>query len=60
MYNNNQMEMTDTKVYQTNVHSGIPQSTLLMWGQEKNPRKQKPRKSRLLSNTKGEKNRIDF
>ena len=27
--------MPDTKVYQTNVHTGIPQSTLLMWGQEK-------------------------
>ena len=60
MYNNNQMEMTGTTFYQTNVNTGIPQSTLLMWGQEKKTRKQKPRKLRLPSSTKGEENRIEL
>ena len=38
-------------------NTGIPGFTLLMWGHIKK-RKQKPRKSRLLSSTKGEENRI--
>ena len=39
--------------------TGIPRFTLLMWGQIKKKRgKQKPCKSRLLSSTKGEENRI--
>ena len=40
--------------------TGIPRFTLLMWGLKKKPRKQKPRKSRLLSSTKGEENRIEL
>ena len=36
--------------------AGIPRFTLLMWGHIKKPRKQKPRKSRLLCSTKGEEN----
>ena len=44
----------------TQVNTGIPQFTLLMWGHIKNCGKRKPRKLRLLSSTKGEKNRIEF
>ena len=39
--------------------TGIPRFKLLMWGHVKKPRKRKPRKSRLLSSTKGEENRIE-
>ena len=43
--------------------AGIPWFTLLMWGHKnmkRKPQKQKPRKSRLLSSTKGEENMIDY
>ena len=40
--------------------SGNPRFTLLMWGHIKNRGKQKPRKSKLLSITKGEENRIEL
>ena len=40
--------------------TGIPRFTLLMWGHIKNRGKQKLRKSRLLSSTKGEENRIEL
>ena len=40
--------------------TGITRFTLLMWGHIKKPRKQKPRKLRLLSSTKGEENRIEL
>ena len=39
-------------------NTSIPQFTLLMWGLKK--KKRKPRKSRLLSSTKGEENRIEI
>ena len=39
--------------------TGIPQCMLLMWDTNKKPQKQKPRKSRLLSSTKGEEKRIE-
>ena len=42
------------------VGTGIPRFTLLMWGHTKKPQKQKPRKTRLLSNPKGEENRIEL
>ena len=42
------------------IHTGVPQFTLLMSGHQKKPRKQKPRKSRSLSSTKGEENRIEL
>ena len=38
--------------------TGIPRFMLLMVGQKKKPQKHKPRKSRLLNSTKGEKNRL--
>ena len=40
--------------------SGNPRFTLLMWGHIKNHGNQKPRKSKLLSITKGEDNRIEL
>ena len=43
-----------------NLHAGIPRFTLLMWGHIKKCGKRKPRKSRLLSSTKGEENRIEL
>ena len=51
------------------VNTGIPQFTLLitiyktlllMWGHIKKHGMQKPRKSRLLSSTNGEKNRVEL
>ena len=39
---------------------GIPRFTLLLWGHQKEMRKKKRRKSRLLSSTKGEENRIEL
>ena len=41
-------------------NTGIPRSTLLMWGHIKKPRKAKTGKSRLLSSTKGEENKIEL
>ena len=41
-------------------YTGIPRFTLLMWGHTQKMWKQKPRKSRLLSSTKGEGNRIEL
>ena len=40
--------------------TGILRFTLLMWGHIKNCGKQKPRKSRVLSSTKGEENSIEL
>ena len=40
--------------------TGIPRFTLLMWGHIKKRGNRKPRKSRLLSSTKGEENRIEL
>ena len=40
--------------------TGIPRFTLIMWGHTKKTWKQKPRKSRLLSSTKGEETRIEL
>ena len=43
------------------IATGIPQYTLLMWGtHKKNRGKRELRKSRLLSSTKGEENRIEL
>jgi hypothetical protein len=42
------------------VSTGIPRFMLLIGGQIKKHGKRKPRKSRLLSNIKGEENRIEF
>ena len=42
------------------ISTGIPRFMLLMWGLKKKPRMQKPRKSWLLSSTKGEENRIEL
>ena len=42
------------------MSTGIPRFTLLMWGHIKNPQKQKPYKSRLLSGPKGEENKIEL
>ena len=39
--------------------TGVPRFTLLMWGHTKKMWKQKLRKLRLLSSTKGEENRIE-
>ena len=41
-------------------NTGIPRLMLLMWGHRKKNAKQKQRKSRLLSSTKGEENRIEL
>ena len=41
-------------------NTSIPRFTLLMWGLKKKTRKQKPRKSRLLSSTKVEEIRIEL
>ena len=41
-------------------YTGIPRFTMLMWGHKKKMWKQKPRKSRLFSSTKGEENRIEL
>ena len=44
-----------------NEHStGIPRFTLLMWDTNTNPGSQNLQKSRLLSSTKGEENRIEI
>ena len=40
--------------------TGIPRFMLVMWGHIKARRKQKLRKFRLLSGTKGDENRIDI
>ena len=40
--------------------TGIPRFTLLMRGHIKRTQKQKPRKSKLLSSTKGEEDRIEL
>ena len=41
--------------------TGIPRLTLLMWGHtHKKMQEQKPRKSRLLSSTKGEENTVEL
>ena len=42
------------------MNTGIPQFTLLMWEHIKNRGKQKLRKLRLLSSSKGEENRIEL
>ena len=41
-------------------YTGIPRFTLLMWGTKTKSRNQKPRKSRLLSSTKEEENKIEL
>ena len=41
-------------------YTGILRSTLLMWGHIKNRGNRKQHKSRLLSSTKGEENRIEL
>ena len=41
-------------------NTGIPRFTLLMWEHIKKHGRQKSRKSRLLSSTKGEENRIEL
>ena len=40
--------------------TGIPRFMLLTWTHKKNLGKRKPHKSRLLSSTKGEENRIEL
>ena len=42
------------------LSTGIPRFTMLMWGHRRNRGKRKPHKSRLLSSTKGEENRIEL
>ena len=42
------------------IATGIPQFMMLMWGHIKKRGKRKLRKSRLLSSTKGEENRIEL
>ena len=41
-------------------NTGIPRFMMIMWGNTNKPRKEKPRKSRLLRSTKGEENRIEL
>ena len=43
-----------------NIDTGILRFTLLIWGHKIKPQKQKLRKSRLLSSTKEEENRIEL
>ena len=47
-------------LHYTELYTGIFRFTLLMWGHENNPQKQKSRKLRLFSRTKGEENRIEL
>ena len=39
--------------------TGIPRFTLIMWGHKRKTVEEKQRKSRLLSSSKGEENRIE-
>ena len=54
------LDLADLVCLGSGKGTGIPWFTLLMWGHTKKPRKQKPRKSRLLSSSKGEENRIEL
>ena len=53
------LELFEQKI-RVSYCTGIPRFTLLMWGHIKKRRKRKPHKSRLLSSTKVEKNRIEL
>ena len=42
------------------MNTGIPRFTLLMWGHTQKNSEAKERKSRLLSSTKWDKNRVEL